>query len=117
MRRLIPFSPCILVACIALLSACAESSETPPRVPESATASERAVETAAQALLNCDPAKAGWAVGRKADDGVHEKARLDAGARVVRVLRPGQPVTMDYSVERLNIEVDDEGVVTRVHCG
>jgi len=117
MHRLVVLFPCAVVTCAASLSACAESSETPPRGPDVPTVSEQAVEAAAQALLNCDPAKAAWAVGEKADDGVHDKARIDAGARVVRVIRPGEPVTMDYSVERLNIEIDDDGVVTRVHCG
>lgn len=35
----------------------------------------------------------------------------------VRVLRPGMAVTMDYSAERLNIEVDAAGRIIRVSCG
>lgn len=35
----------------------------------------------------------------------------------VRVLRPGEAVTMDYSAGRLNIEIDAAEVIARVACG
>ena len=38
-------------------------------------------------------------------------------AKTVRILRPGMAVTMDYSPERLNIEVDAAERITRVSCG
>ncbi|MGL6209221.1 MAG: I78 family peptidase inhibitor [Paracoccaceae bacterium] len=37
--------------------------------------------------------------------------------QLVRVIRPGQAVTMDYSEDRLNIEVDGAEVISRVSCG
>lgn len=38
-------------------------------------------------------------------------------AQVVRVIRPGMAVTMDYSPDRLNIEIDEAGRISRVSCG
>ena len=38
----------------------------------------------------------------------------DLGARIIR---EGDAVTMDFNAERMNIEVDAEGRVTRVFCG
>jgi len=35
----------------------------------------------------------------------------------LRVIRPGMAVTMDYSPNRLNIEVDAREIITRVSCG
>lgn len=35
----------------------------------------------------------------------------------VRVVRPGMAVTMDYLQQRLNIEVDEAGSITRTYCG
>lgn len=35
----------------------------------------------------------------------------------VRVIAPGQAVTMDYIDSRLNIETDDDGNVVRLRCG
>ncbi|MBV2360004.1 hypothetical protein KUH32_09475 [Thalassococcus sp. CAU 1522] len=37
--------------------------------------------------------------------------------RPVRVIAPGQPVTMDYNAERLNVLVDSVGIVTELRCG
>jgi len=35
----------------------------------------------------------------------------------VRIVRPGMAVTMDFNPARLTVETDDEGRITRVHCG
>lgn len=34
-----------------------------------------------------------------------------------RILHPGDMMTMDYREDRMNIEVDEEGVIKRVWCG
>lgn len=34
----------------------------------------------------------------------------------LRVLRPGQPMTMDYRADRLNLEVDASGNLVRAYC-
>ncbi len=34
-----------------------------------------------------------------------------------RVIEPGMPVTEDYSVSRLNIDLGADGRITRVWCG
>ncbi|MCC5955004.1 MAG: hypothetical protein JJU07_02800 [Natronohydrobacter sp.] len=35
----------------------------------------------------------------------------------VRVIAPMSPVTMDYRLERLNIEHDGKQIITRIYCG
>ncbi|GJL97130.1 MAG: hypothetical protein DHS20C06_09470 [Hyphobacterium sp.] len=35
----------------------------------------------------------------------------------LRVIRPGMAVTLDYRIERTNIELDDADDVVRVYCG
>lgn len=35
----------------------------------------------------------------------------------VRMIRPGDAVTMDYRADRLNIELDAGDLVDRVYCG
>ncbi|WP_157937723.1 I78 family peptidase inhibitor [Oceaniglobus roseus] len=37
--------------------------------------------------------------------------------RDMRLIRPGDAVTMDFRETRLNIEIDDAGVIQRVYCG
>jgi Peptidase inhibitor I78 family len=35
----------------------------------------------------------------------------------VRIIEPGQPVTADFSAERLNILLDEAGTITEIRCG
>ncbi len=35
----------------------------------------------------------------------------------VRIIRPGDVITMDYNPNRLNLVVDGNGIITRVYCG
>lgn len=64
----------------------------------------------------CNPEPAQFAVGRVATPALIESAREAAGARMVRVLRPDMAVTQEYSPDRLNLLVDDGGVVREVTC-
>lgn len=54
-------------------------------------------------------------VGHKVDDSVHEQLR--AAHKLYRVLKPGSVMTMDFSAERVNLNVDDHDVITSVTCG
>ncbi len=65
----------------------------------------------------CKAADAQFAVGQSADAALLEQARQRSGSRIARILRPGQMVTMEYSAERLNLDVDASGKVTSVRCG
>jgi hypothetical protein len=65
----------------------------------------------------CNAAPAQFAVDRNANAALEEEARTRAGAKTVRVLKPGQMVTMEFNAERLSLTVDDAGRVTRVSCG
>lgn len=88
-----------LVACI-----------TPPAPPMTdSTPSETA-------SCNADAAKPN-AMGKVASAAVTEQARKDAGARIARVLKPGQMVTMEYAEGRLNIDVDGNNVIINLRCG
>ena len=66
---------------------------------------------------NCDASKAQAYAGKVASADVAEAARKAAGAEVVRWLRPGMAVTMEYRVGRLNITIDDKNLITRINCG
>lgn len=35
----------------------------------------------------------------------------------IRVIRPGTMVTRDYRIDRLNVDLDDKDVVTKIYCG
>lgn len=42
---------------------------------------------------------------------------LESLARTVRPIRPGQPVTMDHRPDRVNLDLDGDGVIVRIWCG
>jgi predicted methyltransferase len=65
----------------------------------------------------CDASKVSGLAGQRLDDGLRAKAEADSGARQVRSYRTGDPVTMDYRPDRLNIETDQGGMIVRLTCG
>jgi hypothetical protein len=65
----------------------------------------------------CDPAPAQWAVGQLASAEVVARIRADSHAQVVRVIHPGEMITMDYSFVRVDIRVDAGNRVLKVSCG
>jgi hypothetical protein len=86
--------------------------------------------TAALGLAGCEPvAPPGFdrmppepeACGAKGMEKLLWKDRAVLAAMTfpagTRVIEPGQPVTADYSAERLNIDLDRQGRITRVWCG
>jgi hypothetical protein len=86
----------------------AESAATPP--PNGAADAPPPAPT-------CDASLVQGLVGQANDAAKAEQARVDAGAKSVRILEPNAMVTMEFDGERLNIEVDDQGQIIAVRCG
>ena len=82
-----------------------------------AAAEVAAPEAATPPAGSCDASQVQGLVGQPYSDAVGEQARQDAGAEKVRTLKPNQPITMEYLGERLNIEVDENNLVSGVRCG
>lgn len=102
MSRLLPFASLLTLS----LSACA----TPP--PH--------MRTGGPLPPQRDPCTAEAAqayIGRIASDDVVDEARRAAHADVARVLHPGDVVTMEARIGRLNVDVDEHNVIVGVRCG
>ena len=95
----------------ALVAGCASHGPTPAPAPTQSQAQAPAPE----ALCNAQPAQA--AVGQNSTASVVESARARSGARMVRILRPGQMVTKEFDTQRLNLEVDANGRILAARCG
>jgi hypothetical protein len=63
----------------------------------------------------CDADLAAGFVGKAGDQA--EAARKAAGAKTVRVVRPGDVVTMEYRADRLTVRTDAAGRIVRTACG
>ncbi len=91
-----------------LLSACAATAP----VAEAPPASEPSSQLPDSAEDSCGASDLAGFIGGDA-------SRLDAVrfANPVRIIRPGDAVTLDFNPERLNFELDVRDRIVRVRCG
>ena len=84
-----------------------------------ASAQSRAADRAKSIaeLHPCDAGKAAALVGRTADTKTLSQAIKLSGSYNVRIVRQGDPISMDYSTDRITIELDDNNKVLRLSCG
>ena len=68
-------------------------------------------------LAQCQPEPGQRFVGQTASEAVVKQAMAATGAKAVRVIKPGMMVTMDFRDDRLNLDVDEHGVIVSVRCG
>lgn len=95
----------------------ADAAPAEPASPPGAASTPEAGEAPAMAA-QCDADAAQAFVGKEATDATVADAKAAAGAKGdVRVVKPGQPVTMDYRGDRLNIAVDERNLIVRISCG
>ena len=93
-----------LLPVIVLLLSMAACATIPPQDPPMAAA-------------QCNAQGARWAVGREPSADVVERARIESGSATVRVIRPGDAVTMDFRGDRLNLNVNARNAIDAVKCG
>lgn len=67
--------------------------------------------------MTCVPDGAQWALGQRASADVVARVKADSDASVVRVIRPGEMITMDFSGVRVDIRVDGDTRILAVTCG
>ncbi|HEN8714530.1 MULTISPECIES: I78 family peptidase inhibitor [Pseudomonas] len=65
----------------------------------------------------CEASGADFAIGKQGSAELLEQARKASGSQMARILKPHDMVTLEYRSERLNLNVDEQGKVTRVNCG
>jgi hypothetical protein len=94
-------------AALLLLGACA----SPP--PSAAPA----LPPFPPAAGRCNADAGQFALGQTYTERIAEAVRSRSGARIARVLRPGQAVTREYFGDRINLALDAADRVVGVHCG
>lgn len=77
----------------------------------------RGTSSAGIGPARCTAANAQDYLGREFDAHTADEARAHAGAMRSRVVKPGEPVTMDSDPLRLNLELDSSGRIHRLRCG
>jgi hypothetical protein len=102
----------LLLAGVALMActpaeepAATASTETTPASTPAPPPSDPAADT-------CNMAQYASLVGKPSTD-----AGVPPASATVRIIRPGDQVTMDFQATRLNIEVGADGAITAIRCG
>ncbi|MDR3427353.1 I78 family peptidase inhibitor [Silvimonas sp.] len=74
-----------------------------------------AMTMASPGACNAEPVQA--LVGKTSTPELVEMARQQSASKLVRVIKPGDAVTMDFNTQRLNLDVDEAGVIKKAACG
>ena len=106
----------LLVAGCSTFSPQGPASSSPPPAA-SKPAPEPIGKTTAPPGDICDAKPAQGVLGQQPTVKVIEQARVRSGARMARVLRPGQMVTKEFDQQRLNLELDASGKIIAARCG
>ncbi|WP_227367428.1 I78 family peptidase inhibitor [Halomonas sp. M20] len=98
------------VCLAALASGCASgpAPEDAPRPPDMSEPGNRE---------QCDTRSVQSYIGQNYSDALRQILTSQSDAENARVLEPGQPFTLDYRQERLNIYLDDDGRISDLRCG
>lgn len=65
----------------------------------------------------CGSDNLGWFVGKKRTDKVSAEVARISQAKSIRWISPGMAVTMDFREDRLNVRLNDKGVILGFNCG
>lgn len=91
--------------------------ETPPVSRGLADTRSEQMQPIREAFENCDSeAVQGW-IGRQFFLGSKTALLQASGASTLRLVRPGQAITMDYQSDRLTIELDGADIILALRCG
>ncbi|MDQ1092348.1 hypothetical protein QE400_001761 [Xanthomonas sacchari] len=96
-----------IAAVVPLLAACA-----PPASLQPASAGP-----SVQGDGRCNVEAVAWAVGQEATQATMSRVWKESGAGVVRPIAPGQAVTRDLRLDRLNVYLDGNNRILRTTCG
>lgn len=107
-----PLRPLLGIAAASLavlMAGCASNSPT--------SSGDRTRAPAARQLQVCHAEPVQIYLGHNTVASTLETIRQKSGSYLLRVMREGQPATMDYNQERLNVITNDAGKITALRCG
>src|SRR6218665_2229938 len=94
------------LATVLTLAACAGNGQTPAAPGAAAAAAAAAGPGGAGGGGVCNGERGEVVVGQSSTASVVESARARSGARMARILRPGQTITKEFNAQRLSLQVD-----------
>ena len=76
-----------------------------------------AIYAGCPARTSCGAEKLDGLIGQPRSPETMAEVKRLSGAERIRWIAPGTAVTMDYVQERLDVHLDEKGVITRFGCG
>lgn len=107
----------LFAGALTLAMAGCSTSATAPSDRQNAGAAPAPATAPAAGNGQCDASAAQSVVGERFSDRAAQSAQSRAGASTLRILQPGQVMTMEYNPQRLTIVVDESGAVASARCG
>lgn len=103
----------LLFPLLVLLAGCAERNSFPPiDSPRTPAQPAEPAPVGRADLASCGGDKVSLLIGQPAS-----VLPATGGWSALRLLRPGQMMTMDYSATRLNVMLDASGIMVDMTCG
>ena len=92
------------------LTACSEASVTTPSQPSKPIVQPISAENDRNKSCGADTLQ--HLVGQK-----ETKLHIMRFKGPIRIIKPGMAVTKDYRLDRINFDIDENGLITRISCG
>lgn len=85
--------------------------------PVAGSAGDERIRQFLDALEACDAEAVREWVGRRYDASTDAALLEQSGAAILRPVRPGEAISMDFRSDRLTIELDADDTITTLRCG
>lgn len=107
---------------VAGLTACASSGPSTASSDRSTSGAGGSVSSAGTAMSganagDCDSQAVQHLVGKPYRESLDGELKSGAGATQLRVLKPGQVMTLEYNPARLNVIIESDGSISALRCG
>lgn len=107
----------IMTAMLALLAGCAAGAPGSSSSSSSTGSPGSSGGGLASVSGECDASGVQSYLNRNWSDSLDSTLRSASGSRVLRVVRPGQVMTMEFNPYRLNAVLNPQGKIDSLHCG
>jgi len=104
---------------VAGLTACASTGQesASPAATSSASSGSESTSSFGSSTASCDAQPVQRLVGQTYSTSLDGDLRSGATVNQLRVLRPGQVMTLEYNPSRLNVILEKDDIISALRCG
>lgn len=102
---------------VAGLTACASSGTQNTTSDEAVSRTTSSTSSGNAGTTDCNAEPVQNLIGKKYSTSIDGNLRSTANANQLRILKPGQVMTLEYNPSRLNVIVESDDVISALRCG